>query len=262
MAEDTKGYITYGKEQGISESKAKEYWEKASKEVKEETGKTKEELTDKDWQHIMGVYKKIITNSKKQESVEIITTTKNYIIEGNIINNNSKMILDETEQLLESISDSELNKLVNKYNIDFNYDNTTIIDSYVDKHGIVTSTYKSKGNKPNYLLVSRYHDRTEYIEVDVSAIRGMVYETSIGEYPINKKFHIGDTFQIKWPIWDNKTVDCKIMNINYDGLGYDEVTYEYDVYISSITSRGKTGFNEIEDDADSLSEQELIKLIV
>jgi len=101
MAEDTKGYITYGKDQGISEAKAKEYWESASKSVKEETGKTKEELTNSDWQHIMGVYKKIVNNSKKQES---FTTTKNYIIEGNIINKDATIIVESHGSDLPNVS--------------------------------------------------------------------------------------------------------------------------------------------------------------
>jgi hypothetical protein len=71
MAEDNKGYITYAKEQGVSESKAKEYWEEASASVKKETNKTKEELNDADWKHIFGVFKSIIINSKKKESISM-----------------------------------------------------------------------------------------------------------------------------------------------------------------------------------------------
>jgi len=90
--EDNKSYVTYAEEHGVSSEKAKEYWEKASKEVKDETGKTKDELGSGDWSHIMGIFKKIIDNSKKQES---ITTTKKYIIEDTIINKNVKVLIEK-----------------------------------------------------------------------------------------------------------------------------------------------------------------------
>ena len=169
-------------------------------------------------------------------------------------NEGNLYLTEKNDTLQESVNPVSLAK---KYGI--NLDNPPK-ESYTDKYGITTDTYTSENGKA-WLLVSSLHGKIEYVEADIKAIGGIVYDASEGEYPIKTKFHVGDKFHIKWPAWDNEEVVCSITRIDYDGLGYDEVEYTYDVYIVSLASEGKKGFN-IEDDADTLSEKELEKLLV
>ena len=94
MAEDTKGYITYGTEHRISSEKSKEYWKEASKSVAKQLGISVNDInSDEQYKHVFGVYKTIISNSKKNENV-LTTLTKNYIIEGITISKGSNILLE------------------------------------------------------------------------------------------------------------------------------------------------------------------------
>jgi hypothetical protein len=139
MAEDTKGYITYGKEHGISESKAKEYWKEASKSVAEQLGIKVDDInSDEQYKHVFGVFKAIINNSKKNEST---ITTKKYYIENCIINEGSTILLESiNEDLMEEITDLSHDKFINSNHIvvkkKSELDYTYIYQYYPDKKNI------------------------------------------------------------------------------------------------------------------------------
>ncbi len=65
MPIDKESWYIYAKDQGISDAKAKEYWNRA----KESVDKNQDAFTEDDWQKVFSVFKIIIKNSKsKQES--------------------------------------------------------------------------------------------------------------------------------------------------------------------------------------------------
>lgn len=165
--------------------------------------------------------------------------------------------LFENKKLKESsLSEKDIVKLASKYNIDLK-----VVDEYTDKLGITTETYK--GKKIFMFVSSDRNDTIIYIEVDsVSLGGGFILKESFGEYPIRSKFSKGDKFKVKWPRWDNEIANCTISNVELDGLGYDEVTPLFNVYIRSLDSEGKTGLYDVEDDEDTFTEKELLKIIV
>lgn len=64
MPADKESWMIYAKGEGVSESKAKEYWKKAKESIK---NKKEEDYTDSDWRKAMGIYKAIINNSKSSK---------------------------------------------------------------------------------------------------------------------------------------------------------------------------------------------------
>jgi hypothetical protein len=147
---DQKGYITYGEEHGISKEKAEDLFYKAEKSVEKQVGKTKSELTGRDWEHIMGIFKKMISNMK--ESVTILS--KPILVENTILNKNSKIYLKESDTEFESLDEflpyiDELQDILLKkhINCDVTFDNKSLnkLTIAIGSHTIFISESTSPG---------------------------------------------------------------------------------------------------------------------
>lgn len=67
MPIEKESWYVYATDKGISKAKAQEYWTEAKKAV----DKKESDFSDADWKHVMGVFKKIISNATKKEACEV-----------------------------------------------------------------------------------------------------------------------------------------------------------------------------------------------
>lgn len=109
MAE--KSYVTYAKEHGLNDTKkAEDLFNKAEQSVSKQTGKEIASFNDSNWQYVMGVFKKMISNINEEAQADAFLLTKPTVIEGIRLGTGTKIKL--LERATNSVAPEFVQKIV------------------------------------------------------------------------------------------------------------------------------------------------------